>query len=86
MEDESESSGHLRWLEAEHHRVSDILNRLEAIIDDLERAPFLRADAAARLAKYRQSREHHEHQRRRLTLEMQRLRSDLPIDAGAPIN
>jgi hypothetical protein len=44
-------------LEAEDTRVSERLKRLEEAIGELEGAQRLRPDAAARLAKYRQSHE-----------------------------
>ena len=44
-------------LEAEDIRVSERLKRLEEAIGELEAAQRLRPDAAARLAKYRESHE-----------------------------
>ena len=67
MANESRPSDRLILLEAKHVRVSERIKRLEEAIGELQSAPILRADAAARLVKYRQ---HHERlQYERATLE-----------------
>ena len=79
-------------LDAEHLRVSGLIDRLEQAIGELERAEILRPDAAARLVSYRHSRERRAFELRRLEWEMQahptseldRPVADLPGD-GRPV-
>src|SRR6476619_2288231 len=77
MSNESKPSDRLTELEAQHVRVSGRINRLEEAIGELQSAPILRADAAARLVKYRQ---HHE----RLQYERATLEWELEASNGAP--
>ena len=83
MPDGSRPSDRQVWLETEHLRLSELLNRLHEVIGYLERAPFLKVDAATRLDKYRQNFKRLEDERRRLELE-QALHGDLDIDDKAP--
>ena len=73
MPDGSRSSDRQMQLEAEHLRLSELLNRLQEVIGELERAPFLNADAAARLDKYRQNLTRRQFDRRQLESAIQEL-------------
>ena len=68
-------------LEAEDTRVWERLKRLEEAIGELEGAQRLRPDAAARLAKYRESHERMQFARRSLDW---RLQESQPLDAERP--
>src|SRR5690349_14597149 len=75
MCDGSGPSDPLSEFEAEQVRVSERMKRLEEAIAELEGAATLRADAAARLAKYRQSHERLQFARRTLEWKLQELNS-----------
>jgi hypothetical protein len=77
MANESRPSDRLILIEAKYVRVSERINRLEEAIGELQSAPILRADAAARLVRYRQ---HHE----RLQYERATLEWELEASNGAP--
>ena len=68
-------------LEAEDTRVSERLKRLEEAIGELEGAQKLRPDAAARLAKYRESHERLQFARRSLDWKLQ---ESQPAEAEPP--
>ena len=61
----------LQKLETEHVRTSERITRLTEAINELENARTLRADAAARLVKYRENRERLEYERWKLEWEIQ---------------
>ena len=84
MPDGSRPSDRQIWLETEHLRVSELLNRLQEVIGYMERAPSLKADAATRLDKYRQNFKRLQDDRGRLESEIQELHGDLDIDDRAP--
>ena len=67
-------------LEAEQLRLSERMKRLEEAIAELEGAANLRADAAARLAKYRQSHERMQFARRTLEWKLQELLPGSEVD------
>ena len=71
MPDGSLPSDRQVWLVAEHLRLSELLDRLDEVIGDLEAAPFLKVDAATRLDKYRQNYERRQRRARGVELEMQ---------------
>ena len=71
MPDGSLPSDRQVWLVAEHLRLSELLDRLDEVIGDLEAAPFLKVDAATRLDRYRQNYERRQHQREAIELELQ---------------
>jgi len=73
MPDGSGPSDPLSELEVEQLRLSERMNRLQEAIAELEGAPTLRADAAARLARYRQSHERLQFARRTLQWKLQEL-------------
>src|SRR4051812_43263131 len=85
MQDGSTPSDCLTELEAEHLRVSDVLNRVEEAIDLLERAPHLRADAAARLESYRRSVARLHNEKTRLWFKIEQLLSSLDTDVRARV-
>ena len=64
--------------------MSELLNRLRDVIDDLERAPSLKADAATRLAKYRQTLDRRQRERSRIETELQELNGPLDTDVATP--
>jgi hypothetical protein len=76
---------HLTELAAEHVRVSNVLNRVEGAIELLERAPHLRADAAARLESYRRSVVRLHNEMTRLWFQIEQLRSSLDTEVRAPV-
>ena len=76
MPNRSSPSDRQIWLKAEHRRLSELLDRLAQVIGDLESAPFLKRDAAARLDKYRENRERQQLARKAVEFEMQRLDTD----------
>jgi hypothetical protein len=80
MSNESRPSGRLILLEAQHVRVSERIRRLEEAIGELQSAPVLRADAAARLVKYRQHHERLQYERTTLEWEIEASHSGLPTD------
>ena len=84
MPDGSRPSDRQMQLETEHLRLSELLDRLQEVIGELERAPFLHPDAATRLDKYRQNFTRRQFDRRRLELEIQALHGDLDIDDREP--
>ncbi len=72
-------------LEAEDARVSERLKRLEEAIGELEGAQRLRPDAAARLAKYRESHERLQFARRSLDWKLQESQPAEAKPAGPPM-
>jgi hypothetical protein len=62
-------------LKSEHLRVSERIARLDEAIAELEGAAKLRADAAARLLKYRENHARLGFEQRRLEWEMQDFRT-----------
>jgi hypothetical protein len=84
MPDGSRPSDRQMQLETEHLRLSELLNRLQEAIGELERAPFLNADAATRLDKYRQNFTRRQFERRQLELAIHELHGDIDIDDRVP--
>jgi hypothetical protein len=84
MSDGSRPGDRQKWLETEHLRVSELLNRLHEVIGYMERAPSLKVDEATRLDKYRQNFQRRQNDLRWLELEIQKLHGDLGIDDRAP--
>ena len=74
----------LEELETEHVRISERITRLTEAISELENARTLRADAAARLVKYRENRERLEYERRKLEWEIQGPRGAPQADETVP--
>jgi hypothetical protein len=72
------STDRVGWIENEHRRVSDHLDRLQRAIVILETAPVLRPDTAALLTKYRENKARLHLQRTTLELE----RHALLLDSG----
>jgi len=83
MSNESKPSDRLIELEAQHVRVSGRIYRVEEAIGELQAAPILRADAAARLVKYRQHHERLQYERTTLEWEIEASQQALGTDAGA---
>jgi hypothetical protein len=71
-------------LEAEEGRVSERLQRLEEAIGELEGAQRLRPDAAARLAKYRESHERLLFARRTLAWKLEASQPQPESDSTSP--
>ena len=82
MANESRPSDRLILLEAKHVRVSERIKRLEEAIGELQSAPILRADAAARLVKYRQHHERLQYERATLEWELEASHDALASDVG----
>ncbi len=82
MANESRPSDRLILLEAKHVRVSERIKRLEEAIGELQSAPILRADAAARLVKYRQHHERLQYERTTLEWELEASHGALASDVG----
>jgi hypothetical protein len=82
MANESRPSDRLILLEAKHVRVSERIKRLEEAIGELQSAPILRADAAARLVKYRQHHERLRYERATLEWELEASHGTLASDVG----
>jgi serine phosphatase RsbU (regulator of sigma subunit) len=82
MANESRPSDRLILLEAKHVRVSERIKRLEEAIGELQSAPILRADAAARLVKYRQHYERLQYERATLEWELEASDGTLASDVG----
>ena len=74
----------LQKLETEHVRTSERITRLTEAISELENARTLRADAAARLVKYRENRERLEYERWKLEWEIQGPRGAPQADETVP--
>ena len=74
----------LEELETEHVRISERITRLTEAISELENARTLRADAAARLVKYRENHERLEYERRKLEWEIQGPRGAPQADGVVP--
>lgn len=85
MQDGSTPSDNLTTLETEHVRVTGLLNTLEVVIGDLEGAPQLRKDEAARLDRYRQNFARLQHEKTTLWLEIELLLSSLATEVRAPV-
>ncbi len=83
MSNESKPSDRLTELEAQHVRVSGRINRVEEAIGELQAAPMLRADAAARLVKYRQHHERLQYERATLEWEIEASQRMLGTEVGA---
>ena len=75
----------LTTLETEHLRVSRLLHTLEGVMGDLERAPYLRRDEAARLDRYRQNFANLENEKAALWREIEQLLSSLDTGVRAPV-
>ena len=82
MANESRPSDRLILLEGQYVRVSERMKRLEEAIGELQSAPILRADAAARLAKYRQHHERLQYQRTTLEWEIEAAHNALGTDVN----
>jgi hypothetical protein len=82
MSNESKPSDRLTELEAQHVRVSGRISRVEEAIGELQAAPMLRADAAARLVKYRQHHERLQYERATLEWEIEASQLALGTEAG----
>ena len=82
MANESRPSDRLILLEAKYVRVSERIKRLEEAIGELQSAPILRADAAARLVKYRQHHERLQYERATLEWELEASHGALATDVG----
>ena len=83
MANESRPSDRRKELEAQHVRVSERITRVQQAIGELEGAAILRADAAARLVKYRQSLERLLYERGTLDWEIDASNRALDADAQA---
>jgi hypothetical protein len=82
MPNESKPSDRLNELEAQHVRVSGRIARIEEAIGELQAAPILRADAAARLVKYRQHYERLQYERTTLEWEIEASQAALGADGS----
>ena len=82
MANESRPSDRLILLEGQYVRVSERIKRLEEAIGELQSAPILRADAAARLAKYRQHHERLQYERTTLEWEIEASHNALGTDVS----
>ena len=82
MPNESKPSDRLNELEAQHVRVSGRIARIEEAIGELQAAPILRADAAARLVKYRQHYERLQYERTTLEWEIEASQGVLDADGS----
>ena len=76
MADRPSPSDQQIWLKAEHRRLSKLIVDLDEVIGEVESAPFLKRDAAARLGKYRENRERQQHAREAVEAEMQRIAAE----------
>jgi len=85
MQDGSTPNDHLTSLEIEHLRVTRLLHTLEVVIGDLEGAPHLRKDEAARLDRYRQNFARLQDEKATLWSEIELLLSSLDTEVRVPV-
>ena len=85
MQDGSTPNDHLTSLETEHLRVTRLLHTLEVVIGELEGAPHLRKDEAARLERYRQNFARLQHEKATLWSEIEEMLNSLDTEVRAPV-